>query len=61
MINAWVITFLVLIGIANLLLAIVVLNSYSSELDKATKIGFSYMVILLVLNTFVLYGGAKLW
>lgn len=61
MISAWVVAFLTAIGIGNLLLFMIILRSCSGELDKATKIGFTFMNILLVLNTFALFGGVKLW
>lgn len=61
MINPWVVAFLSVLGLFNLVLLAVVAYSAKGQASKATKIGFAYMAAVLALDMFALFGGVKLW
>ncbi len=61
MINAGIIIALTLLCAANLLLLSAIVFSGRNIKNKATRTGFGFMAIVLVLDTFFALGGVVLW
>lgn len=61
MISSWIIAVLTLLCVANALLLGALAYCGRGKTDKATKIGFSFMAAVLVLDIFFSVGGVLLW
>ena len=61
MTNVLIVVLLTLLCAANIFLFCVMVYFNRKKTDKATRIGFSFMEAVLVLNTLFSIGGACLW
>lgn len=61
MVSSWIIVALTLLCLSNALLLCVLAYCGRGKTDKATKLGFSFMAAVLVLDTFFSVGGVLLW
>lgn len=61
MISSWIVVVLTLLCLSNALLLCALAYCGRGKTDKATKIGFSFMAAVLVLDIFFSVGGVLLW
>lgn len=61
MISTWIIVLLTLLCVANVFLLGILAYSSKGKTDKATKIGFTFMEVVLVLDMFFTIAGVVIW
>lgn len=61
MIRSWIMVVLILLCVANIFLLCALVYCGRGKTDKATKIGFSFMAAVLVLDMLFSVGGVVLW
>lgn len=61
MVSVWIVSVLALLCLANVFLLCMLAYCGRGKTDKATKIGFSFMAAVLMLDIFFSVGGIALW